>query len=900
MESPGTDHKRMRAESSLSNGEMGENSEPQKTPAPELNLSDQAETFEPSSSEGTAHALKKSRFALGSPENPMLLGDSEDESTKPSSGENRFEVLQIMDEENGVPAAGKFTVIQSDEDMENEAAAVTVQKSVSQRVKKKAAAEEAAQRRSSPRLQGRPETEKPVYFSPRKLNPKGKGSQGSEETRVLNNCEKAASARVTQSDGAVQSDVALPNGGLNATSAHSSSSEVEAGAFSLPSVLALSASDMLNPENAASPVKSNMKSNNSASQQTRYRIAGSSSKSAKNGNGLACVGNSLNVVDSVVNGDSQSSYAAPNVSDTARVKDTLRIFNAYFLHFVKEEEDRCKKVEGEKGTKVSKSRKDKKGSNGKTDDKRLARRSDLKAISKDKDGSNGKTDDKRPARRPDLKAISKMIDTHAVLYPNKRFGHLPGVNVGDHFFSRCEMVAIGLHSHWLSGIDFMGAAYKKMEEYKDYTFPITVAIVLSGEYEDDVDNSNDVIYTGQGGQNLLGDKRQIKDQEMVRGNLALKNNLDQNIPVRVIRGLHSSHSYSGKVYTYDGLYEVVRYWAERGLSGFTVFKFCLRRLEGQPVLTTDQVRFIRAQLPMSPSELPGLASKDISNGKEKLPVPATNAIDKPAIPPTGYSYLNTVKVAKGVEIPPPAEGCNCKGECVNPRTCSCARLNGMDFPYVRRDGGRLVEAKDVVFECGPNCSCGPSCVNRISQQGLKYHLEVFLTPNKGWAVRSWDSIPAGALVCEYTGILMRTDELDSVLENNFIFEIDCVQTMKGIDGRQRRLGDVSKHDNGELEKLDDKKGDGQPEFCIDAGTAGGVARFINHSCDPNLFVQCVLSSHHDPKLARVMLCAADNIPPLQELTYDYGYRLDSVVDSEGRVKEMACYCGAIECRKRLF
>jgi len=169
---------------------------------------------------------------------------------------------------------------------------------------------------------------------------------------------------------------------------------------------------------------------------------------------------------------------------------------------------------------------------------------------------------------------------------------------------------------------------------------------------------------------------------MVRGNLGLKDNLDQNIHVRVICGLHSSHSYSRKVYTYDGLYEVVRYWAERGLSGFTIFKFCLRQLEGQPVLTTYQVCFIRAKLPMSPSELPGLASKDISNGKEKLHVPATNVIHKPAIPPTGYTYLNIVKVAKGVEIPPPIEGCNCKGECVNPRTCSCARLHGMDFMYV--------------------------------------------------------------------------------------------------------------------------------------------------------------------------------------------------------------------------
>lgn len=56
-----------------------------------------------------------------------------------------------------------------------------------------------------------------------------------------------------------------------------------------------------------------------------------------------------------------------------------------------------------------------------------------------------------------------------------------------------------------------------------------------------------------------------------------------------------------------------------------------------------------------------------------------------------------------------------------------------------------------------------------------------------------------------------------------------------------------------------------PEFCIDAGSTGNIARFINHSCEPNLFVQCVLSSHHDIKLARIMLFAADNIPPLQVL-----------------------------------
>ena len=62
--------------------------------------------------------------------------------------------------------------------------------------------------------------------------------------------------------------------------------------------------------------------------------------------------------------------------------------------------------------------------------------------------------------------------------------------------------------------------------------------------------------------------------------------------------------------------------------------------------------------------------------------------------------------------------------------------------------------------------------------------QVFRTPKKGWAVRSWDFIPSGAPICEYTGILRRTEDVDSVLGNDYIFEIDCLQTMKGLGGRE--------------------------------------------------------------------------------------------------------------------
>ena len=132
---------------------------------------------------------------------------------------------------------------------------------------------------------------------------------------------------------------------------------------------------------------------------------------------------------------------------------------------------------------------------------------------------------------------------------------------------------------------------------------------------------------------------------------------------------------------------------------------------------------------------------------------------------SGYTYRKSVQVAKNVKLPQNVGGCNCKGTCVDSKTCACARLNGFNFPYVHLDGGkwgtllinivnffqihfgarwsieqyfwliwgyfrlfpfRLVEANDVDFECGPQCGCGPDCVNRTSQKELNYWFEVDL------------------------------------------------------------------------------------------------------------------------------------------------------------------------------
>ncbi|XP_021722991.1 histone-lysine N-methyltransferase, H3 lysine-9 specific SUVH4-like [Chenopodium quinoa] len=557
-------------------------------------------------------------------------------------------------------------------------------------------------------------------------------------------------------------------------------------------------------------------------------------------------------------------------SDHARVKETLRIFNTYYLQCVQEEEERRKRSE-------------------------IAQEKKKSSTSKEKDV-------KRTSCRPDLKALTKMREKNEILYPEKTIGSLPGIDVGYQFYSRAEMTAVGFHSHWLNGIDYIGQS-KAKKGHEKCTLPIAVAIVMSGQYEDDLDNADDIIYTGEGGHDLLGSKLQQEDQVLVRGNLALKNSMDQSVPIRVVRGRKNAGSYSGKIYSYDGLYKVVDSWADKGCRGHVVYKYRLKRIKGQPKLSMNQVQFIRGSPLKVVSDLPGLVCRDISNGLEDNCIPVTNLVDDPPICPPEFTYIKTVEVAESVKLPPAAPGCSCKGSCTNHKTCACAKLNGQDFPYVLRDGGRLAEPKDVVFECGPNCGCNPGCLNRISQRKIKYRLEVYRTPDKGWAVRSWDYIPSGAPLCEYIGVVRRSDELDSIAvdeSNEYIFEIDCLHTINEIEGRERRLGNVQVSSAISIPKIDKTMLDGTPEFCIDAGSRGNVARFINHSCEPNLFVQCILSAHHDLRLARIVLIAADNIPPMQELTYDYGYALDSVIGSDGKVKVLPCFCGTGDCRKRLY
>nr|XP_027188061.1 histone-lysine N-methyltransferase, H3 lysine-9 specific SUVH4-like [Cicer arietinum] len=308
---------------------------------------------------------------------------------------------------------------------------------------------------------------------------------------------------------------------------------------------------------------------------------------------------------------------------------------------------------------------------------------------------------------------------------------------------------------------------------------------------------------------------------------------------------------------------------------------------------------MKGQVSRAISSSPSLVCTDISIGQEPISIIATNEFDDPPVAPTGFQYITANQIASTIKVPSSGPGCNCIGSCRDTITCGCAKLNGQKFPYACGNGGRLIEPRDIVYECGPICGCGPNCGNKVSQKALIYRLEVFRTPNKGWGVRTWDFIPSGAPVVEYIGVLSRDDELDNAIGNEYIFDIDCLHTIKGEGGRERRSSKKKSARESFSENIDEEL-ENDPEFCIDASSFGNVSRFINHGCVPNLFVQGILSSHRDIRLARVVLFAAQDIPPYQELTYDYGYKLDSVVDPDGKIKQLECHCGANECRKRLY
>lgn len=183
-----------------------------------------------------------------------------------------------------------------------------------------------------------------------------------------------------------------------------------------------------------------------------------------------------------------------------------------------------------------------------------------------------------------------------------------------------------------------------------------------------------------------------------------------------------------------------------------------------------------------------------------------------------------------------------------------------------------MEVLDPIYECNRACVCSlADCPNRVIQRGCIYPLEVFKTKYKGWAVRTKQHIPRGCFVVEYCGEVITEVEAESrsLQPGNgasYVWSLQPEVTQINID-----------------------------RFAVDPLLFGNVARFINHSCNPNLVAKSAFVDHIDPRFPRLAFFATRDIAPFEELNFDYRYQ-----PLQSPASCLRCFCGADKCRKILL
>ncbi|KAJ1894583.1 hypothetical protein LPJ66_005101 [Kickxella alabastrina] len=242
--------------------------------------------------------------------------------------------------------------------------------------------------------------------------------------------------------------------------------------------------------------------------------------------------------------------------------------------------------------------------------------------------------------------------------PSNHIGSIPGVRVGQSWRFRIQVSESGVHRPPVGGI--AGGS----------TTP-AMSIVLAGGYPEDDDHGEEFYYTGSGGYDLSGNKRQAKaqsfDQELVRGNRSLAlscaapvdeingavaTDWKQSSPVRVCRSyklakMHPEFAPKEGV-RYDGLYRLVKYWREKGVSGFYVWRYFFRRDDPEPAPWTEEGKqnIERLGLFMYESEDDGMTAK----AKGKTPAKSAGTAEAHKRAKIQRTYVPSPELAEMIRL----------------------------------------------------------------------------------------------------------------------------------------------------------------------------------------------------------------------------------------------------------
>ncbi|KAL1919081.1 uncharacterized protein VTP21DRAFT_2462 [Calcarisporiella thermophila] len=162
----------------------------------------------------------------------------------------------------------------------------------------------------------------------------------------------------------------------------------------------------------------------------------------------------------------------------------------------------------------------------------------------------------------------------------------------------------------------------------------------------------------------------------------------------------------------------------------------------------------------------------------------------------------------------------------------------------------------LMVECGDNCPSGLHCKNRRFQRKEYADVDVIKTEKKGYGLRTRKDLGRNHFVMEYIGevvpyedFLKRTQEYDKQkLPHHYFMSL-------------------------------------QRNEVIDATKKGCLARFINHSCNPNCELQKWTVGSH----LRIGIFTKRAIAAGDELTFDYMFERYGKTAQE-------CHCGEPNCK----
>ena len=202
---------------------------------------------------------------------------------------------------------------------------------------------------------------------------------------------------------------------------------------------------------------------------------------------------------------------------------------------------------------------------------------------------------------------------------------------------------------------------------------------------------------------------------------------------------------------------------------------------------------------------------------------------KPSFTKTANNPLfNTIDSIEEFQLPKTYH-CSCRNICI-PEQCECLKNHTQKF------------------ECNDDCSCYKgACGNRNLQFGINHKFIIkFISKNKGFGVFTEDDIEKGEFVCEYIGTIITKNEAEKKIHFNH------------INQKPNYVLQLREEFNNIIINT-----------YIDSEIYGNFARFINHSCEPNLDFELIRINSFIPHCA---FYANRKILAGEEITFNYiGY-----------------------------